>query len=110
MKNARNVLLVVLALAGVAAFANVSGIEVLRVSGIEVLRVDTHSWGCPPGSTVHAVMDLGDGPIAVDVRYVQPETGLATVMFPMNHPNNVVELRDPSGLLIDQEWITQFDQ
>jgi hypothetical protein len=109
MKNARNALLVVLVLSGAAALADVCGIEVLRVSGIEVLRVDTHSWGCPPGSTVHAVMDLGAGPIVVDIKPVHPGTGLASVMFPMNHPNNRVELRDPSGLLLDSIWFTQFD-
>lgn len=47
MRNVRNALFVVLTLAGVAAYATQSGIEVLRVSGIEVLSVDTHSWGAP---------------------------------------------------------------
>ena len=109
MKNLRNALFAVVALAGVAAYASHCGIEVLRVSGIEVLLVDTHSWGAPPGSTVHAVMDLGAGPIEVGMAPVDPATGNATVIFPMNHPNNRVELRDPIGQLLEIEPILQWD-
>jgi len=109
MRNVRNALFAVIVLAGVAAYATQSGIEVLRVSGIEVLQVDTHSWGAPPGSTVQAVMDLGNGPMVVCVMPVDPITGNATVLFPMNHPSNRVELRDPTGLLLGGEPIVQFD-
>lgn len=109
MKNLRNALFAVVALAGVATYASTCGIEVLRVSGIEVLLVDTHSWGAPPGSTVHAVMDLGDGPIEVGMAPVDPVTGNSTVMFPMNHRSNRVELRDPIGQLMEYVPITQWD-
>jgi len=109
MRNLRNALFAVVVLGGTVALATNSGIEVLRVSGIEVLRVDTHSWGAPAGSTVHAVMDLGDGPIEVMVAPVDPATGNSTVVFPMNHPSNRVELRDPAGLLIDGTPLQQWD-
>ncbi len=109
MRNLRNALFAVFALAGAAALATESGIEVLRVSGIEVLRVDTHSWGAPAGSTVRAVMDLGAGPIIVNIAPVDPQNGLATVIFPMNHPSNRVELRDPGGVLLAYEPVTQMD-
>jgi len=111
MRNIRNALFVVIALTGVAAFATDSGIEVLRVSGIEVLRVDTRSWECPPGSLVHAVMDLGAGPMVVDSAPVDPATGMATVHFPMPHPSTAVELRDPTGVLLATDYvhIEQFD-
>jgi hypothetical protein len=39
---------------------------------------------------------------------VHPGTGLASVMFPMNHPNNRVELRDPSGLLLQWTVVLQM--
>ena len=100
MRNVRNALIALIAVVGTAAIADVSGIEVLRVSGIEVLMVDTHSWGAPPGSTVHAVQDLGAGPITVCIMPVNPLTGNATVIFPMSHPSNRVELRDPAGVVL----------
>jgi hypothetical protein len=109
MRNIRNALFAVIALAGVAAYATESGIEVLRVSGIEVLTVDTHSWGVPPGCTVHAVMDHGAGPVIVDLKPVNPVDGCATVIFPMNHPSNRVELRDHTGLLLQSEPILQWE-
>jgi len=109
MRNVRNALFAAVVMAGVAAYASQSGIEVLRVSGIEVLRVDTHSWGAPPGSTVRAVMDLGAGPVIVGIAPVDPVTGNATVIFPVNCPNSWVELRDPAGLLIGSKPITQWD-
>jgi len=109
MRNVRNALFVVLALAGVAAYATQSGIEVLRVSGIEVLSVDTHSWGAPPGCTVFAVTDLGAGPVVVGTAPVNPVDGTATVIFPMNHPSNRVELRDHAGVLLDSEPITHLE-
>lgn len=109
MKNLRNVLFAVALLGAGFAVATDSGIEVLRVMGIEVLRVDTHSWGAPAGSTVHAVMDLGDGPIVAMIAPVDPATGNATVIFPMNHPSNRVELRDPTGLLIGYDPLFQWD-
>lgn len=108
MRNFRSALFAVALLGGAFAVATDSGIEVLRVSGIEVLRVDTHSWGVPAGSTVHAVVDLGAGPIDVMVAPVDPVTGNATVIFPMNHPSNRVELRDPTGLLVEGLPIFQF--
>lgn len=109
MRNLRNALFAVVALAGVAAYATQSGIEVLRVSGIEVLSVDTHSWGAPPGSTVHAVMDVGGIPLIVGMAPVDPLTGNATVIFPMNNPTNRVELRDPGGVLLGGQPATQWD-
>ncbi|HEX5137784.1 MAG TPA: hypothetical protein VFY93_12475 [Planctomycetota bacterium] len=109
MRNLRNALFAVVVLGGTVALATNSGIEVLRVSGIEVLRVDTHSWGAPLGSTVHAVMDFGAGPIDVMFVPVDPLTGNATVIFPMNHPSNRVELRDPAGLLIGETPLQQWD-
>jgi hypothetical protein len=109
MKNLRNALIAVAVLGGTVALATDCGIEVLRVSGIEVLRVDTHSWGAPAGSTVHAVIDLGAGPVVAMITPVNPTTGNATVIFPMNHPSNRVELRDPTGLLLDAEPIYQWD-
>jgi hypothetical protein len=108
MRNVRNALIALFVLGGAAALATPSGIEVLRVSGIEVLSVDTHSWGAPPGSTVHAVIDLGAGPIIVNVMPVDPMTGNATVVFPINHPSARVELRDPGGVLLGSDWL-QFD-
>ncbi|MFI5403668.1 MAG: hypothetical protein ACHQ1G_12090 [Planctomycetota bacterium] len=108
MRNVRNALIVLFVFAGAAAMATESGIEVLRVSGIEVLHVDTHSWGAPPGSTVHAVIDLGAGPIIVNVMPVNPMTGNAMVVFPINHPNNRVELHGPGGVLLGADWL-QFD-
>jgi len=109
MRNLRNALFAVLVLAGAAALATESGIEVLRVSGIEVLAVDTHSWGAPIGSTVHAVVDLGGGPIIVGIAPVDPISGNATVIFPINHPSAIVELRDPGGILLDYEPAVQWD-
>jgi hypothetical protein len=109
MRNVRNALFALFALAGAAALATESGIEVLRVSGIEVLTVDTHSWGAPGGSTVHAVMDLGAGPVIVDIAPVDPLSGNATVIFPLNHPSNRVELRDPGGVLLDLKPMDQWD-
>ena len=110
MRNVRNALIALIAVTGTAAIANAPGIEVLRVSGIEVLMVDTPSWGAPPGSTVHAVMDLGGGPVSVFMAPVNPLTGNATVIFPMNHPSNRVELRDPAGVVLDNDVLgDQFD-
>lgn len=109
MRNVRNALLALFVLAGGAALATQSGIEVLRISGIEVLLVETHSWGAPPLSTVRAVMDLGGGPIIVDIAPVNPLNGNATVIFPLNHPSNRVELRSPLGVLLDSEPATQWD-
>jgi hypothetical protein len=109
MRNLRNALFAVLVLVGAAAVASNSGIEVLRVSGIEVLSVDTHSWGAPGGSMVHAVVDLGAGPIIVGIAPVNPVNGNATVIFPMNHPSARVELRDPTGVLLGVEPILQWD-
>jgi len=108
MRNVRNALFVVIALAGVAALADDCGIEVLRVTGIEVLRVDTQSEGCPVGSMVHAVMDLGGGPMVVDSVPVHPPNGKATVHFPMAHPSNIVELRDPTGVLLAWGYVGGF--
>lgn len=109
MRNVRNALIALIALAGTAALATDCGIEVLRVSGIEVLMVDTHSWSAPPGSTVRAVADLGAGPITLFIAPVDPLTGLATVIFPMNHPSNRVELRDPGGVLLTNVPALQWD-
>jgi hypothetical protein len=109
MRNLRNALFAIAVLGGTVALATDCGIEVLRVSGIEVLRVDTHSWGAPIGSTVHAVMDLGAGPIVVMIAPVNPLNGNATVIFPMNHPSNRVELRDPTGLLLGYDPLYQWD-
>ena len=91
------------------ANATSSGIEVLRVSGIEVLTVDTHSWGAPPGCTVFAVTDLGAGPVVVGLSPVNPADGNATVIFPMNHPSNRVELRDHTGALLAVDGLTQWE-
>jgi hypothetical protein len=102
-------LIAVIALAGTAALATDSGIEVLRVSGIEVLMVDTHSWGAPLGSMVHAVTDFGAGPVTVFVAPVDPLTGWSMVTFPVNHPSNRVELRDPAGVLLANEGVLQWD-
>lgn len=109
MRNLRNALIAVAVLGGTAALATGSGIEVLAVSGIEVLRVDTHSTQAPTGSTVHAVVDLGFGPIVAMIAPVDPVTGNATVIFPVNHPNNRVELRGPLGQLLASTPITQWD-
>ena len=109
MRNLRNALFAMLVLAGAAAVAADSGIEVLRVSGIEVLTVDTHSWGAPAGSTVHAVVDLGTGPIILGIAPVNPVNGTATVIFPINHPSARVELHGPSGVLLGVDPILQWD-
>ena len=109
MKNLRNALLAMLVLAGAAAVAADSGIEVLRVSGIEVLTVDTHSWGAPAGSTVHAVVDLGAGPILLSMAPVDPATGAATVIFPINHSSARVELHGPGGELLNYDSAVQWD-
>jgi hypothetical protein len=34
---------------------------------------------------------------------VDPVTGRAAVIFPINHPGNRVELRDPGGVLLG--WV-----
>jgi hypothetical protein len=112
MRNVRNALIALTVLAtGTAAIASSWGIEVLRVSGIEVLMVETHTWGAPLGSTVHAVTDLGAGPHTLFVAPINPLTGNATVIFPFNHPSNRVELRDPAGMLLssDSVWGDQWD-
>ncbi len=109
MRNVRNALIAVCVLGGVAAIAAAPGIEVLRVSGIEVLAVETHSTDFPVGALVWAVMDLPTGPVVVGVAPVNPLTGNATVIFPVNHPSNRVELRTATGVLLDYEPVIQFD-
>jgi len=110
MRNVRNALIAVCVLGGVAAIAAAPGIEVLRVSGIEVLRVDTHSTDFPVGALVWAVMDLPNGiPVVMGVAPVNPLTGNATVIFPVNHPSNRVELRTVTGVLLDMEPVLQWE-
>ena len=101
MKKAVRKASLALALICCTAGVTFAGIEVLAhtwVMGIEVLQngttvVHTHSTDFPEGATMNAYRDGQH----LDCQFIGAD-GYATVIFPDDHPNNVIVMQDAEGI------------
>ena len=88
-------------IAGSAAFAAMSGIEVLDIIQVgEGCLVESITHDAPAGSYMEAVMYVGAFPIVVDTAPIHPTTGFSVVHFPHAWADNWLVARAPNGEML----------
>jgi len=99
-KRIRNSLVALIALASTAS----AGIEVLgiEVLGIEVLGIEVLATEAPAGSQAEAIATVDGIDYVVATAPIDPNTGTATLHVPADAPITSLQIRGPSGVVLEE--------